>query len=276
LGSDKTQAVKAAIDKLNKGRCRAVYVSCATCDTEHAVLRGVIDQINEHFPRKIFIQNRSNADLSKRLKKDKDKYETLKVVVLDHLESLEETKAVDDLLEVGYTLILVSGEQKAVNRLSPVAQSHFANVKQFRPYDTKQLTEILEEKAEQLLGKGSFFSSLVNALAETCRGNIDFALNLLFASVMKAMASHKDVVDETDIPNLEMDENDRGADEEIIMAALKRVGSAQSGELYRLYANGTRFPKAQRTFRGYMQDLCERELVRAIGTNKGRVYELAS
>lgn len=48
----------------------------------------------------------------------------------------------------------------------------------------------------------------------------------------------------------------------------------QGGQLYKTYCERSRFVKAERTFRNYMSSLCQKNLVKAVGTTKGRVYEI--
>jgi predicted transcriptional regulator len=96
------------------------------------------------------------------------------------------------------------------------------------------------------------------------------------ASALRAIELKKDCVDESDLPEIQGKEQELGPDEKIILEILKEQHSMQGGQLYKTYCERTRFAKAERTFRNYMRNLCEKNLVKAIGTNKGRVYELAS
>jgi len=104
-----------AIERFNDARNKAMYVSCSTCKTECSVLNEFIDRINELFVQKIFIETLTNYDLVKRLKKERKKIQSLKVVVLDHLQALEEPEIVDGLMEIGFAIILVSNDPKAIS-----------------------------------------------------------------------------------------------------------------------------------------------------------------
>jgi len=44
--------------------------------------------------------------------------------------------------------------------------------------------------------------------------------------------------------------------------------------LYDFYIQNTRHPKSERSFRNYMESLCSKGLVKAIGEKRGRVYEI--
>ena len=275
-GTGKTTTVKRAIEKFNGNKHKAFYVSCTNCRTEYSILKEIIDQINSQFVQKIFIETRCNYDLAKRLKKEREKTPSLKVVVLDHLQALSESKAVDCLIEIGFTIILVSDEQRAIAKLSPLSQSYFANSIHFGDYTLEQIAKILRSKADSLVGEGNYTESLISKIAQFCNGNIGFGESLLLASSMKAIESRKDSVDADDVPQISKSENGPSPDEKTILEILNQEHSLQGGELYKLYCERTKFPKAERTFRNYMRDLCEKDLVKAIGTNKGRVYEIRS
>ncbi len=274
IGTGKTTTVKRAMEKFSDARNKSIYVSCSTCKTEYSVLKEIIERINDLFVQKIFIETRSNYDLVKRLKKEKQKIENLKVVVLDHIQSLAEPEIVDGLMEIGFAIILVSDNPKAITRLSPQAQSNFGNTIPFGDYTQEQVVKILEAKARHLLGEGSYRESLVVKVAQICNGNIAYGETLLLASALEAVNSKRDVVDESDVPELLTKGETLSHDEKLILGILKEQRSMQGGQLYKAYCERTKFPKAERTFRNYMKSLCEKNLVKALGTNKGRVYEL--
>jgi len=276
IGTGKTTAVKRVIEKFNDLRNKALYVSCSVCETEYSVLREIIDQINANFAQKIFIETRSNYDLVRRLKKERERIQGLKVLVLDHIQFLQEGKIVDSLMEIGFTIILVSDDVKAITKLSPLAQSHFANTIDFKDYTQEQVSKILHSKARHLIGEGCYKDSLVTKVAQLCNGNIGYGESLLLASALSAIELKKDCVEESDVPEIHGRKEELSHDEKIILEILKEQHSMQGGQLYKTYCERTKFAKAERTFRNYMKNLCEKNLVKAIGTNKGRVYELAS
>ncbi len=274
VGIGKTTAVKHVIEKFNDAKHKAIYVNCSRFQTEYSILQAIIDGINSIFVQKIIISSRSNSDLLHRLEKDRErKYTDLKIIMLDDIQSLKETEVVDHLLEMGFKLILISDEVRAINRLSAQAQSHFAYTILFKDYTEEQVLKILNYKAKHLLGEGNYKQSLVINVAKLCNGNIGYAESLLLASTVRAVSLKKECVDESDIPAIEKPE-EISHDEKIILDILKEEHSMQSGKLYLMYCERTRFPKSERTFRNYMQNLCKKNLVKAVGTNKGRFYEL--
>lgn len=277
IGTGKTTAVKRAIERFNDARNKALHISCLTCKTVHAVLKELISQINANLvSAHIVIEIRSNYDILQQLKAALKKFErtSFKVVALDHFQALEETGIVDNLIEMGFTVILVSDDAKAVGRLSPSAQSYFANTIHFEDYTQEQLVKIFHSKARHLIGEGLYTEPLIAEIAKLSNGNIMYGETLLLAAALEAVRARKECVDETDVPELLPSGETISQDERAILEVLKEMKAVQGGELYKKYCERVKFPKAERTFRNYMQSLCQKNLVKAVGTNKGRVYEI--
>ncbi len=276
LGTGKTTAVKQAIAKFTDTRNKALYISCSTRTTVHAILRSLIEAVNSclsSHKAAIHVSIRSNSEIVEQLKAALQKLEwtKFKVVALDHFHAVQETEIVDHLLDLGFIIILVSDDTKAITKLSPAAYSMFTNTICFEDYTQDQVVKILHSKARHLLGEGQFTDTLVKKIAEQCHTNILQGETLLLASALNAVSRKKHVVDETDLPRFEIKGDGLSPDEKTILDILKEQGALQGGTLYKTYCERTKFPKAERTFRNYMKNLCERNLVRAIGTNKGRV-----
>ena len=108
VGTEKGTLVRDAAKRFDSTKHHIVTVDCSICRTEYAVLREVMEGINDLYVQKLFLQFRSNSDLIKRLKVERErKYESLKRVVLDNVDELREMRAVDDLLNIGVCVFLV-------------------------------------------------------------------------------------------------------------------------------------------------------------------------
>jgi len=55
---------------------------------------------------------------------------------------------------------------------------------------------------------------------------------------------------------------------------LQQWKSLPASILYDFYVQNTRHPKGERSFRNYMENLCSKGLVKAIGEKRGRIYEV--
>ncbi len=273
VGTGKTTAVKNAVEKFNDSRNKAIYISCHSCHTVYSTLCEIIDQINAMSAQKIFIQTRSNFDLVRRLKKERErKFQSVKVVVLDDIEDLEEPGVVYHLIfDIGFNVVLLSDDLKAINRLGA---EMWRETIQFKDYTQEQIVRILGSKARCIIGEGLYVESLVRKVAELCKGDITSGESLILGSLIGAIHRHKECVDEEDVPEVLATEREPGFDEKIILEILKEQSRAPGGKLYQMYCERTRFAKAQRTFRNYLRSLCENNLVRAVGTKKGRIYEI--
>jgi hypothetical protein len=130
----------------------------------------------------------------------------------------------------------------------------------------EEVTEILKEVAIFKIN-----DEMLRNIVEKSNGNITLALNMLRSVEANhrntAAMEHIDFFDvpSSNIPNLESS---------AILQILEQRKRLQSGELYRLYCEDSEYPKSERSFRNYMQDLCRKGLVRSIGDKKGRFYEI--
>jgi len=274
IGIGKTSTIKQVIKRFNSSQTKALYVNCAIFQKQYGILQEVINQINQNFTQTIFIQTRSNSDLIRRLKTEKGRrFQSLKVVVLDHLQRLEEGEVVDCLFEIGFTVILVSDEEYAKSKISQLSQRHFASTIEFKNYSHEQITRILKTKARNLLGENSFTENCVEKIAKICEGDISDGEKFLLGSAVMACSKKKKFVDVDDVPEVE-EEKGINHDENKLVEILKEKHSMASGELYQEYCKRVHFPKTERTFRNFMKHLSEKNLVRAIGTTRGRVYEI--
>ncbi len=273
VGTGKTSAVRSALEKFARSTHTALYVSCRSRETEHGILTEIIDQINANLPQKIYTRTGSNDDLRSRLEKYREKFPAFKVIVLDNLESLRQPDIIDRLLlDLKFTIILISDVQKAIDKVSALARSYIVNIIEFKDYTREQAVSILASKAHALVGKELCKESVLRKIATLCEGNIAHGQTLLITSALRAAGSKKRCIDESDVPEVRIAE-ELNDDEKLIMEILNELYSLQGGMLYRMYCERAKFPKSERTFRDYMQDLVRKNKVRARGSNKGRVYE---
>lgn len=58
------------------------------------------------------------------------------------------------------------------------------------------------------------------------------------------------------------------------MKILEEWRSLPASRLFDFYVQRARYPKGQRSFRNYMENLCAKGLVKAVGDKRGRIYEI--
>lgn len=274
LGTGKTTAVKKAIERYGGRRGNAIYIDACVFRTEHSILQEVIDHINADHTPKILIHARSNPDIVKRLRKDKERYPELKFVVLDNFERIAEPQTVYDLLFIGFKLVLVSNDRKALGKLTQLPDSSFANVIEFKEYSLAQVVAILTDKAEELVGAESCEHSVLEKIAGLCHGNIGYGVEILLASIMMAASRNKERVEDSDVPDFQRTVA-ADNDDETLLQILKEKGKLGAGELYRAYVDRAKSARSARAFRYRMENLVHRGLVKASGGTSNRVYEFA-
>jgi hypothetical protein len=92
---------------------------------------------------------------------------------------------------------------------------------------------------------------------------------------LKAEGENKESIDETECEyEVDCEDEKLSADERILMNILREQKTLASNALYGFYSQRTRYPKGERSFRNYMQDLCLKGLVKSVGDKRGRIYEI--
>ena len=100
-------------------------------------------------------------------------------------------------------------------------------------------------------------------------------INLLKALALKAENEGRDSINEVEYGyEIDCEDESLNHDEKLLVNILQEQKCLASSALYGFYSQRTRYPKGERSFRNYMQDLCLRGLVKSIGDKRGRVYEI--
>jgi len=263
-GSGKTSLVKLAIRKLSGRKTLARYIDCAIYQTTYSILKEII-------PRAPFILARSNYELLKELMREVK--ERRFIVCLDNFEKLKDKDLIKRFLLLGLTVVLVTDEEENILLLTEDVRAKLSRLK-LQPYTVEQTFDILKDRVEKALTRWSYTDAVIKKIAEKVNGNIALGLNLLKLSAINAENKGKKAIDESDIP-----ENDcptkLSRDEKILLNILKEWKSLPASRLYTFYLQNSRHPKGDRSFRNYMRDLSRLGLVKAVGSKRGRVYELA-
>ena len=131
------------------------------------------------------------------------------------------------------------------------------------------------DRVEEALEKYTYSENTIRKIAEASSGNVTLALNLLKSQVLKAESEGKSSIDDVEL-NFENDcPNDKLSDDErTLVKILKEWKSLPGGRLFDFYREQAKYPKGERSFRNYMQNLCLKRLVKNVGGKRGRVYEI--
>jgi len=134
-GSGKTLLVKKALE--NYPQSSTFYLDCSLYQTVNAILREIL------WDKLVF--SRSNYDLLKRLSERARKGKL--IVCLDDAAKLKELDAIEKLMAVGVTVIVVAQKRELYEALHPRARSMIAEIIELKPYSKEQILEILRKRA---------------------------------------------------------------------------------------------------------------------------------
>jgi len=266
VGSGKTTIVKRVIKDLTTEDIR--YVDCTLYDTSFSVLR-------EALPSAKLIVQRSIYELTKRLTKEAS--EKGLWICFDNFVRLKDPGIITKVMNAGVSVILVSNVERNAAVLNLNALSYIPCIIKLAIYTTEQSFDILRERAQEALEKSSFTDELLMEISERTEGNMTLAISLLRTAALKAEQENKRNVKITDIAETLHPSEDHwnmDDDEEILLEILKERKQLTSGELFEMYRQRANRPKGERSFRNFMESLCEKGLVRAMGEKRGRVYEI--
>jgi len=264
IGSGKTALIKLTM----QGTRDLFYVDCLLYSTEYSVLKEII-------PSNRFIVCRSNYELFKELQKiTKERKLT---VCFDNFTHLKNIDIVKKIMSIGICTILVGRVERKSTSLNQNMLSNLPSMIKLEGYSVEQTIDILKERARLALKESSYTESSLRRIAEKVGGNITLAINVLRAASLKAETENMDAIDEIALDSM-LPQNDcldeLSDDERTIFKILSEHVRLPSNQLYTEYAQTARYPRCERSFRNYMEKLCEKGMVKAIGEKRGRIYEM--
>jgi len=269
-GSGKSVMIKKAIEDFSDlSKTKAVYIDCSLYQTTNAIFHETLLFLNN------IVSSKSNYELTKRLKAKIRNLDSPLTICLDHFEYLKELETLNRILSLGVDLIIIAETYDSHRKLNQSIKASITNLIEIPSYTTDQVFEILMERAEEALEKYTYSEEAIRKIAETSSGNVKLALNLLKSQALKAESEGKDSIDDVEF-NFENDcPNDKLSDDErTLIKILKEWKSLPGGRLFDFYREQARYPKGERSFRNYMQNLCLKGLVKNIGDKRGRIYEI--
>ncbi len=139
------------------------------------------------------------------------------------------------------------------------------------------VVDILRKRAEKALIKSSFTNELLEKNAERTDGNMMLAINLLRTAALKAENEGRETIVVSDLPEtIRITDNPEklSIDEVLLLDILKEKKRLRSHELFTVYRKLASHPKGERSFRKYMETLCSKGFIRAVGMNRWRTYEI--
>ncbi len=266
-GSGKTALLKQTAIEANSSKIRAIYIDCSLYQTANTVLREIlIDRP---------VASRSNYDLLKKLieRMRNNKY----LVCLDHIESLRQKEIIGQIMQIG-TCVAVAGETvECLAGQGLTAKNSIGSMIELKPYTPEEAVGIVQERISGNVEGVTCSIGTIMKIAQTTKGNMASILNILKVAALRAQNEKigsiedidlKDVLSEYDCPE------GLNTDERLIMQILHEWKSLSASRLRDFYVKKSRYPKSERAFRNYMENLCSKGLVKALGETRGRTYEI--
>ncbi|MCP8309013.1 MAG: AAA family ATPase [archaeon] len=265
VGSGKTTLVKLVKEHLKK-QIEIIYIDCAIYDTQYAVLREILPSSKLIVYKSVYELVKELADLV-----SKKKF----FICFDNFVRLKEQEMIRKAVSLGVNVILIGNIERDAAILNENILSNMPSFMKLKSYSIEKTLEIIRTRSEKALAQSTYTDDTLKQVAEKAKGNITRALGILKFAALQAQVEGKNSLDELDTKNMFDDPVDLNEDQETLLRILENKKNSSSGELFKTYQNAIRFPKGDRCFRKYMQKLCSLNLVRTIGRNSGRVYELA-
>ncbi|MGQ9469949.1 MAG: hypothetical protein ACUVTD_09080, partial [Nitrososphaerales archaeon] len=178
------------------------------------------------------------------------------------------------LMSLNLCVILISDNEENLSLLSESIRSNIPSIIKLQPYTIEQSFDILKDRAEKALAKGSYTDAVIKKISEKVKGNIALGINALKVSALKAESENKKAIEENDVQINNDCPIRLSQDEKVLLEILKEWKSLPASRLYDFYVQSIRHPKGERSFRNYMESLCSKGLVKAIGEKRGRIYEV--
>ena len=265
VGSGKTTLLKRVMKDLLTEDIR--YVDCLIYSTAFSVLMEII-------PTAKLVLQRSTYELIKRLDKEVKKRKLW--ICFDNFVRLKDTSIITKVMSLGVNIILVSNVKRDADVLNRNVLSNIPCIVKLPNYTTEQSFNILRGRAQEALAKSSFTDELLVEISESAKGNMALAINILRTAALKAQGENRKRIEITDLSETLYPSSNPGnlsRDERVLLEILREKGRLTSGELYSFYKQRAASLKGERSFRNYMENLCTKGFVRAVGTNRWRVYK---
>jgi len=269
-GSGKSVMIKKVIEGFSESsKEKAIYINCSLYQTTNAIFHEILLSLNS------VVSSKSNYELTKRLKAKIRNLESPLTICFDHFDHLKEIETLNRILSLDLNLIIISEAYDSYRKLNQTIKASITSLVEIPTYTTDQVFEILMGRAEEALENYAYSEETIKRIAEASSGNVTLALNLLKSQALKAESEGKSSIDDVEF-NFENDcPNDKLSDDEnTIIKILKEWKDLPGGRLFDFYKQQARYPKGERSFRNYMQNLCLKGFVKSVGDKRGRIYEI--
>ena len=227
-GTGKTAVMNFIGNELKKadsssGHCEFVYINCEVVDTHYGILYTIGNQNQADFDKRIPYTGWSTEKVFAEMRSYIDSQNKVFIIVLDEVDKLLDKSSEDvlyhllvineGLINSKVSLVGISNKLTFMEFLDPRVRSRLGEEKMvFPPYNSKQLEDILKERAKLAFDDGSIEEGVIPycaALSAQETGDARRALNLLRVAADIAERNGDTVVTEAHVKSaknkIEMD-----------------------------------------------------------------------
>ena len=303
-GTGKTVTVKNVGSQINDfyKNVRYIHINCQIINTQYRVLQNIIEEVSS--TKKIPFTGLPTDKLYKEIIKILGKQNVDIIVALDEVDRLKDdsiiytlTRINTDLKESKISLICIANNLRYTDFLDPRIKSSLSQETiVFKPYDAKQLEDILYQRAKIAIKKDVIDDGVISlcaALAAQEHGDARKALNLLRISATIAERNNDEKITRTHVI-IAHNKNENNRIKEIVenlpyqmkilinaIIKLEKTQNKQNeqikittGEIYHMYTQLCRQEKyqilSQRRITDFITELDSMGIINARKISKGR------
>ena len=282
-GAGKTCTARQLVDRLQQQApsTDTKYIDCWRNHRPKQFLQHVIDGIDT--PTITHPNATSHAEYFQHVREHDRPY----VVILDEVDQLDDSSLLPRLLDVPHvSVVLIANREETF--LASVDESVSSTVRaaekiHFDAYSDRELNSILEKRVDWGLTWNAITTDQLELIARKARGDARHAITTLRlaakaafdadmveitdAVIATAACDARDVIRQKNISKLNRHQR-------ILYDIISRERSVRAEELYREYRSEVDDPRVDRTLRDYLNKMCQYNLIRKDGSNRGRTYEV--
>lgn len=253
---------------------RAIYVNCWNKRTGHKIFEDIL--LQSGFP---VHGKEARSDLFRKFQS-----RNKKIICLDEVERIKETDILYDLAQHCESLVLISNSKHGLTRLDQRISERMPREElEFKHYSHDDMLEILKERASYGLRIGSINKEVLSMISKVCSGNARVGLQTLAIAARRAENKGRETVTAEELRHAIKCTRKRAIsyvlektnlDQRTLYEIIKEHRIIESGKLYGEYLKQTDNPVKETSYRKYMKQLVDLELVKEQGSVRWRKYKI--
>ena len=283
-GIGKTSLSKFIVEELKSHvAILSSYVNCWNAASEFKVLYNILHDFGQSFV------HRKGIPTDELIDQVKKKLDRPCVIILDEVDQLKSDKILYELLGLNIGLILIANKETALSGLEDRVRSRFAAADhiEFQAYRNGEIFDILKDRRDWGLVKGSASSGLLESIASISGGDCRFAIDVLRIVAEEAEKKDLEKIPEDFVDKFVPKAKSESAStvigrlndhQKIMYEIVKQKQSIDPQEFYKEFNKKCKEAGLElivdRTARKYLEKLASYNLIKFKGEGKGRSYSI--